>query len=60
MAKQISQKEEDSLIERVKHTLFLKGRQSSNTVNDVMRDLSMLTKPYNKVLSKSRQISNIY
>ena len=47
----------EDLIEKVKNTLFLKGRNSSQIVNDAMRDLSLLSKPYNKVFSKKNDIS---
>lgn len=47
----------EDLIEKVKSTLFLKGRNSSEVVNDAMRDLALLSKPYNKVFSKKNDIS---
>lgn len=47
----------EDLVERVKNTLFLKGRSSCQVVNDAMRDLSLLSKPYNKVFSKKNDIN---
>jgi ribosome production factor 2 len=47
----------EDLVEKVKNILFLKGRNSSQVVNDAMRDLGLLSKPYNKVFSKKNDIS---
>lgn len=47
---------EEDMIERTKQTLFLKGRQSSETVNNVMRDLTLLAKPYCKPLNRKNDI----
>ncbi len=48
---------DEDLIERVKKTLFLKGRQSSETLNAVMQDLALLAKPYSKNLNRKNDIS---
>jgi ribosome production factor 2 len=53
----MAKRTEEDLIERVKHTLFLKGRNSSETINDVLRDMSLLSKPYNKNFSKKNEIT---
>jgi ribosome production factor 2 len=47
---------EGDLIERKKNILFLKGTHSSQILTDVMKDLSLLSKPYNKVLNKKNEI----
>lgn len=47
---------EGDLVERVKRILFLKGKHSSQVMNDVMRDLSLLSKPHNKVFTKKNDI----
>ena len=43
-------------IERFKRILFLKGRHSSEILNDVMKDLTLLSKPQNKALTKKNDI----
>lgn len=42
--------------EKVKKLLILKGHSSSQIVNDVLKDLSMLSKPYCKSLSRKNDI----
>ena len=43
-------------VEKVKKTLFLKGKNSCEVMNDVMRDLSLLAKPNAKVLTRKNDI----
>ena len=42
--------------EKVKKLLIIKGRSSSQVINDVMKDLSMLSKPHCKALSKKNDV----
>jgi hypothetical protein len=39
-----------------KHTLILKGKATSQVVCDVLKDLTMLSRPNNKVLTKKNEI----
>jgi ribosome production factor 2 len=56
--KAMTKKKEKELdpIERFKRILFLKGRHSSEILNDVMKDLTLLSKPHNKALTKKNDI----
>lgn len=49
-------KEEENLVEKVKKTLFLKGRTSSQTMNDVLKDLALMAKPYAKTFHRKNDI----
>lgn len=49
-------KKEPQLIEGARHTLVLKGHKSSQVVNDVLKNISALQKPYNKVLSRKNDV----
>ncbi len=46
----------EEAVERVKRILFLKGKNSSQAMNDVMSDLALLSKPHCKVLSRKNDI----
>lgn len=50
-------KTEDELVERVKKILFFKGRQSSETMNEVLKDLALLSKPYNHSFQRKNDIT---
>lgn len=53
----MAKRSEEDVVERVKSTLFLKGRSSSETVNEVLKNLSLLSKPYNKNFTKKNEIT---
>jgi len=44
------------LVERVKKLLLLKGRTSSQVMNDVLKDLALMSKPYTKALLRKNDI----
>jgi len=52
----ILKKKEPQLVEGARHTLILKGHKSSQIVNDVLKNISALQKPYSKVLSRKNEI----
>lgn len=46
----------EDLIERSKKILFLKGRHTSQSINDIMKDLVIISKPNNKTLTRKNDI----
>jgi ribosome production factor 2 len=52
-----SKNNDEELIEKVKKTLFIKGRTSSQIMNDVLKDLSLLAKPNCKTLQRNNDIT---
>lgn len=51
-----SKKGESLINEKVKNTLFLKGKSTSQIVNDALKDLQLLAKPYCKALNRKNEI----
>ena len=47
----------EEMVERVKKVMFLKGRHSSEVLNTAMKDLTLLSKPNCKSLSKKNDIN---
>jgi ribosome production factor 2 len=42
--------------ESTKNILIMKGRSSCQTVNDILKDINLLSKPHCKMLSKTNDI----
>lgn len=51
-----AKKAEGELIEKFKKVLLLKGRTSSEVMNEVLTDLALLSKPYAKSLQRKNDI----
>ncbi len=42
--------------EKTKRTLIVKGKHTCQVINDVLLDLTMLSKPNNKILNKKNEL----